>query len=97
MTASERLLREVEIMRASRGLTQAALASRLGVSQAHYSKVVGRIVPLSTGLAERVRSWVDENASGTRLSHSSAEMEELARSIRRDARRLAHLLRASGV
>lgn len=84
------LLKEVETVRTKRRLTQNALARQLEISQAHYSKVVGDIVPLSAKLEERLRAWLDGQVSE---AGNRDEAETLAIAIRRDSRRLVHLLR----
>ena len=96
MTASATLLRDVERKRSVERLTQTALAEQLGVSQPHYSKVVGGIVPLSADLAERMARWLASSAPLPRISRKYDEIDELARSIRADARRLSQLIRATG-
>lgn len=92
-SASDKLLQAIEEWRASRRLTQASVAHRLGVSQAHYSKVVGGIVPLSDALAARMRDLIAGTGavSGTRATMDEAT--RLSQSIQRDARRLVHLIR----
>lgn len=83
----------VEDLRISRGLTQKALADRLQVSQAHYSKVAGGLVKPSTAMVERMSDWVKEmGASAPTPDRSRAMM--LSRSIRRQSRELAALLAA---
>lgn len=96
MTASATLLRDVERKRSVERLTQTALAEQLGVSQPHYSKVVGGIVPLSADLAERMARWLASSAPLPRTSRKYDEIDELARSIRADARRLSQLIKATG-
>ena len=96
MTASLELLKEIERRRVGARLTQAALASRLGVTQGHYSKVVGRIIPLSSRLAESMGEWIEADRTERRAVADDEEIAELARSIQTDARRLALLIRQSG-
>lgn len=95
MSASTNLLMDVERKRAEARLTQHAVARALGVSQAHYSKVVGRIVNLSPSLAERMQHWLASDSSEREIVVTENEIEALARSIRADARRLAQLVRNS--
>jgi transcriptional regulator with XRE-family HTH domain len=95
MTASPNLLRDVERKRSLERLTQTALAARLEISQAHYSKVVGGIVPLSSSLAARMAEWLGPDAKSPAISRRFDEIDELARSIRADARRLSQLIKAA--
>lgn len=83
----------VEDLRISRGLTQKALADRLQVSQAHYSKVAGGLVKPSAAMAERMAAWLAE-AGGSAPTPDRARAMMLSRSIRRQSRELAALLSA---
>lgn len=96
MATSVKLLKEVERRRVGAKLTQAALAASLGVTQGHYSKVVGEIVPLSPGLAERMGEWLETARPERRDLEDHQEISALARSIQSDARRLAQLVRNAG-
>lgn len=51
------LVDEMEERRLDAGLSQTALAARLGISQPHYSKVVGGVVTLTGDLADRMAAW----------------------------------------
>lgn len=84
----------VEDARIKLGMTQKALADRLGVSQAHYSKVAGNVVAPSSKLAERMTAWLEE-VDARPLDGGQARARALARSIRQQSRELAALLRAS--
>lgn len=76
------------------GMTQKTLAARLGVSQAHYSKVAGRVVQPSSELADRMKEWFEE-IGATPLDGKQARAITLARSIRQQSRELAELLRST--
>lgn len=100
MTDVRRLLEE-ERLRA--GLTQRALALALGVTQPHYSKVVGGVVPLTGELAARMSAWMENKApvpAGQSRPHLSGTRADRARrlalSIARDLRELSAILRVDG-
>ena len=76
-------------------LTQGALAARLEISQAHYSKVIGGIVPLSEALSQRMTHWLSSSAIASGRPSNYSEIDELARSIKADARRLSQLVKAT--
>jgi len=81
----------VENARISLGMTQQALAERLGISQAHYSKVANEAVEHSSALAERMTAWL-EGVGTEPLTFKEQRARALARSIRKQSRELAALL-----
>lgn len=97
------LLISMEEKRLRSGLTQGAVARIIGISQPHYSKVVGGLVPLAPELAKRVQAWVNAgssrrgeatSASETRL-RNAIRIRELSRSIERQLREINSLLEPS--
>ena len=93
-----KIVTTTERLRRAHGMTQLDLAARLGISQAHYSKVAGGLVPLSEGLAERMAAWVSE-VGDRKLAAASrgrdARVRELSKSIQRQCRQLADLIAAA--
>ncbi len=88
---------EVERRRLDAGLSQKAVAARLGITQSHYSKVVGGVVTLTESLTALMTDWLNANPAPAMLSSdSSRQIRELSRSIERDIRRLNNLLSAEG-
>lgn len=90
------LLHRVEERRLGLGLTQAAVASSCGITQPHYSKVVGGQVRLTVDLEARLETWLAGTpAAGTALD-SSSEIIALTREIVSNSRRLVWLLGQNG-
>ena len=91
----------LEDARLSKGLTQAALAGTLGITQPHYSKIAGAVVEPGSDLADRIEAWLADGAKGEATprpaSHVGLEIGELTRSIERQSRRLAGLLARHGI
>ena len=90
------ILDDIEDVRLRLGLTQFAVARELGITQPHYSKVVGRAAILSEDLAQRMRAWTKDQAIAARAKKGDREMIELTRSIERQSKRLATLLAQQG-
>ncbi|GMN04510.1 hypothetical protein [Erythrobacter sp. MTPC3] len=86
----DELIDKVENRRKAEGLSQSGLASVFEVSQGHYSKVSGGLVPAGKKLRLRMNEWL---SGPTIRSRPVSELEELAKSIQRDTRRLMQLLR----
>ena len=98
MTDVRRLLEE---RRLGTGLTQGAVADALGITQPHYSKVVGGVVPLTGALAARMSAWIGQAAPARRSradpgGADGKRIRQLVRSISRDLRELDALLGPDG-
>jgi transcriptional regulator with XRE-family HTH domain len=91
-----KILDEIEDMRLRLGLTQLAVARSLGITQPHYSKVIGRTVGLSDHLALRMIAWTKDQLVPAQADEENREMLELTRSIERQSKRLATLLAQHG-
>lgn len=94
--ASPTILSEMERTRREAGLTQEAIARRLDISQAHYSKVSAGLVPLSTKLEKRIRDLLASDKLPPIRPRSTEldEIDKLSAAIRRDTRQLLAKLRA---
>lgn len=90
------ILDNIEDVRLRLGLTQLAVARPLGITQPHYSKVVGRTASLPDDLAQRMLAWTQEQELPPRSEDDDREMLELTRSIERQSKRLATLLAQQG-
>lgn len=90
------LLDLVEKRRLSLGRTQAAVASACGITQPHYSKVVGRLVVLTDHLEVRMQEWLEENPATAGVHEHNSEIVALSRAIVSSSRRLAGLLSGQG-
>lgn len=90
------ILDNIEDVRLRLGLTQLAVARPLGITQPHYSKVVGRTAALPDDLAQRMLTWTQEQKLPPRAEDDDREMLELTRSIERQSKRLATLLAQHG-
>ena len=89
----------MENARLARRLTQRQVATELGISQPHYSKVMGGVVPLATALERKVVTWLDAASTvapdiDTRTGDGRAYA--LMHSIQRQIRELASLLAVPG-
>lgn len=91
-----KILDDIEDVRLRLGLTQLAVARRLGITQPHYSKVVGRTATLPDALAQRMLAWTKTQTVQARAEEGDREMLELTRSIERQSKRLATLLAQHG-
>lgn len=91
-----KVLDDIEDIRLRLGLTQLAVAGPLGITQPHYSKVVGRAVALPDDLAQRMLAWTKEQKVEPLTEGGNREMLELTRSIERQSKRLATLLAQHG-
>lgn len=86
----------LEERRLDLGLTQFAVARELGITQPHYSKVMGRVANLAPELQERITRWLaDRPPLHTKRKHDE-ELLVLTRAIERNSRRLAVLLSRQG-
>jgi transcriptional regulator with XRE-family HTH domain len=90
------ILDDIEDVRMGLGLTQSAVAGALGITQAHYSKVVSRTAALSDDLAQRMLRWTKDQGLQTPPAKGNREMLQLTRSIERQSKRLATLLAQQG-
>lgn len=87
----------MEAKRLDRGLSQKAVAAALGISQPHYSKVVGGLVALTDSLGHAMHAWLTADPTAELLPRSRDDpIRDLARSISRDLRKLGELLAAEG-
>jgi transcriptional regulator with XRE-family HTH domain len=96
------LIVRLEARRLELGLTQGAVALVLGVTQPHYSKIVGGIVPLTPNRATIVEAWLKdalrdaEPVPGSDRAVRIREIRKVTRSIQSQLRQLAKLLVAEG-
>ncbi|KRE21709.1 hypothetical protein ASE66_28085 [Bosea sp. Root483D1] len=91
------LLSEVEGRRLQVGLSQRAVARAIGISQPHYSKVVGGLANLPKELEERLVVWLQAQDRGSveryvAVGVEAARIRELAASIEKQLRELNRLL-----
>lgn len=91
-----KILDDIEDVRMRLGLTQLAVARPLGITQPHYSKVVGRAAALPDDLAQRMVQWTKDQTFEAPTTKGDREMLELTRSIERQSKRLATLLAQHG-
>ena len=86
----------VEQRRLEAGVTQASAARALGITQPHYSKVVGGVAALTPELEQRLRVWLANDLpdrSDRAVSQKErARILELTRLIQRNLRELNGLL-----
>lgn len=95
--AMSEIIDEVERRRLESGLSQAAVAMRLGISQPHYSKVVGGVVALTDHLVGLMAAWLKANPVA--VVHDGDRRDRirmLSRSIERDLRQLNRMLAEEG-
>lgn len=90
------ILDDIEDVRMRLGLTQLAVARPLGITQPHYSKVVGRAAALPDDLAQRMVRWTKDQTVEPPVKNGDREMLELTQSIERQSKRLATLLAQHG-
>ncbi len=81
----------VEVARRRLGRSQAEIATALGITQGHYSKVVKGRVPLSPALEGRMKEWLEEGMQPLIVDSSAHRMRELAVSIRMQCTELMHI------
>lgn len=91
------LLSAVEEQRLRAGLSQREVARAVGITQPHYSKVVGGLVSLPRELEDRLATWLSARQSGSSQSHPAVGIDEtrireLAASIEAQLRELNRLL-----
>ncbi|MGR7997941.1 helix-turn-helix domain-containing protein [Xanthobacter dioxanivorans] len=94
------LLSSVEERRLRAGLSQRSVARAIGISQPHYSKVVGGLVRLPKGLEDRLAAWLaaqehDPVEGRTGVGIEASRIRELAASIEAQLRELNRLLGVS--
>lgn len=91
------LVDQVEERRLDAGLSQTAVAARLGISQPHYSKVVGGVATLTGDLATLMVDWLKANPSAAvHGGDRRDQIRKLSRSLERDLRQLNSLLAVEG-
>lgn len=91
------LIETVERRRLDAGLSQTAVAALLGISQPHYSKVVGGVATLTDELAGLMAAWLGANPDAAVSGADPRDrIRRLSRSIERDLRQLNKLLAAEG-
>ncbi|WP_133032435.1 helix-turn-helix transcriptional regulator [Sphingomonas sp. PP-CE-1G-424] len=81
----------IETARRRLGRSQSQIATALGITQGHYSKVVKGQAPLSPALEGRMHEWLEANAQPVVLDAGAHRMRELAASIRMQCIELMHL------
>lgn len=92
------LLDAVEERRLALGLSQKAVASRLAISQPHYSKVVGSLAALTPEMADAMRQWLKEvPPMAASAGPRAMRIRSLTRSIRQQLRELNSLIEQGGV
>lgn len=92
------VLEQVEERRIALGLSQKAVASRLAISQPHYSKVVGSLAALTPEMEDAMRQWLKGLPPAAVLSGPRAmRIRTLTRSIRQQLRELNSLIEHEGV
>lgn len=91
----EDVRRRTEERRLELGLTQGSVAAALGVSQPHYSKVVGGVAALTPATAEAMEGWL-QSAPSAPKSRRTGEAKRLANTIARQLRELGRLLDDDG-
>lgn len=85
----------IEDKRLELGLTQAVVASALGVTQPHYSKIVGGTAGLTESMSEAMHAWLETAPTGPAVRRVG-EAKRLARSIERQLRELRAMLEKDG-
>ncbi|WP_394072681.1 helix-turn-helix domain-containing protein [Roseixanthobacter glucoisosaccharinicivorans] len=95
--AMSELLSTVEERRLQAGLSQREVARAVGITQPHYSKVVGGLASLPSELEDRLVAWLraKEHRSvevRTAVGIEAARIKELAASIEEQLRELNRLL-----
>jgi transcriptional regulator with XRE-family HTH domain len=93
------LLGQIENRRLALGLSQGAVASRLSISQPHYSKIVRGIVPVTPAMAEALTAWLNSTGrpASTAENRRSARIQKLTRSIERQLQELNSILIEDGI
>lgn len=90
------LLHRVEERRLGLGMTQAAIAASCGITQPHYSKVVGGLVGLTGDLKARLETWLAGVPAAEVALDANSEIIALTREIASNSRKLALLLARQG-
>ncbi|GEM71955.1 MAG: hypothetical protein GY736_08935 [Sphingomonas sp.] len=91
------LLDQVETRRLALAISQKTVAERLGITQPHYSKVVGRLVVLTPRMEEAMRGWLDDVPTPpATLGPRASRIRSLTRSIQRQLRELNALVEQDG-
>lgn len=91
------LLAAIEERRIALGLSQRAVADQLGITQPHYSKVVGGLAALTPAMAEAMHAWID----GSPVPQGKTDLHvkrirTLTRDIERKMRELNALVGSGG-
>lgn len=95
---SNGLLERLEERRLALGLSQRAIADQLGITQPHYSKVVGGLVRLTPEMAKAMHAWIDGAPTASAGSDRRAvRIRTLTRAIARQLRELNTLIGEAGV
>jgi hypothetical protein len=82
----------LENARLAKRLTQAEMAVALEMTQGHYSKVIRRLVPLSSKLEARADAWLAEHGRPANSDDASVHRaRQLLVSIRAQCMELMHL------
>lgn len=77
MTGANAIVEAVEKARKAAGITQAAMAATVGMTQGHYSKVASGKVPAGRKAVDAFSAWLEHRA--TPIAASGARQLELKR------------------
>lgn len=83
----------VDGLRKQRRISQATIASALGVTQGHYSKALRGIVPLSNALRLRAEEWLAANGPLPADTEALVQILDLAAEIQERCMKIMHLSR----
>lgn len=85
-------LQRIEERRLALGLSQRAVAERLGITQPHYSKIVCGLVRLTPQVADAMHAWIAGSPAPAAIpDRRAARIRSLTRAIQRQLRELAAL------
>lgn len=99
------ILQHLEDRRVGTGLLQRDVAAALGITQPHYSKLVGGLVTLTPQMHEKIERWLDQIEpdmdAGVRgiaksLDTNGVEVRQLVRGLEAQVRSLKRLLNERG-
>ena len=85
----------MERARLERHLTQGAVASHLGITQPHYSKIVRGIVALTRDMHDKLDEWLSGNPPSP--ASKTDEITRIAQRMERDMAKLNRLLAEDGL